>query len=171
MNGPPAEQIVREHAPRIYNLALRMVGNDTDAVDVTAEVLVQVVRTLDTLRGESALATWLHRITVNVALALRRKRAARREHEMARPVEGRSVPPDPVQQAMRCELAGLIRAATEQLPTQYREVFELADVEGLSNATVGQQLGLSLSAVKARLHRARLMMRQALAPLLPGSTS
>jgi len=50
-------------------------------------------------------------------------------------------------------------------------VFELADIEGLSNATVGQQLGLSLSAVKARLHRARLMMRQALAPLLPGSTS
>ena len=75
MNGPPAEQLFREHAPCIYNLALRMVGNDADAEDVTSEVLVQIVRTLDTLRGEAALTTWLHRVTVNAALALRRKRA------------------------------------------------------------------------------------------------
>jgi RNA polymerase sigma-70 factor, ECF subfamily len=177
MDGPPAEQIFREHAPRIYYLALRMLGNDTDAEDVTAEVLVQVVCKLDTFRGEAALTTWLHRVTVNAALALRRKRAARRECETTRPGEAvldgvesptprRPASLDPVQQAMGCELAGLIRAATERLPPQYREVFVLADVEGLPNATVSQRLGLSLPAVKSRLHRARLMMRHALAPYL-----
>src|SRR5262245_15592981 len=89
---PTAEQIFREHAPRIHSLAWRMLGNDADAEDVTAEVLVQVVRKLDTFRGESALTTWLHRVTVNAALALRRKRAARREQQTAEPVEGGSGP-------------------------------------------------------------------------------
>ncbi|HKB37921.1 MAG TPA: sigma-70 family RNA polymerase sigma factor [Gemmataceae bacterium] len=172
MHEPPsvvsAEQVFRENASRIYSLALRMLGNDTDVEDVTAEVLMQVVRKLDTFRGESSLTTWLHRVTVNAALALRRRRAARREHETTRPGEGptprRPASPDPVQQAMGREPAGLIRAATERLPTQYREVFVLADVEGLSDPEVAQRLGLSLSAVKSRLHRARLMMREALAP-------
>jgi len=172
MHEPPsvvsAEQVFRENASRIYSLALRMLGNDTDVEDVTAEVLMQVGRRLDTFRGESSLTTWLHRVTVNAALALRRRRAARREHETTRPGEGptprRPASPDPVQQAMGREPAGLIRAATERLPTQYREVFVLADVEGLSDPEVAQRLGLSLSAVKSRLHRARLMMREALAP-------
>jgi len=168
---PTAEQIFREHAPRVYALAWRTLGNDADAEDVTAEVLLQVVRKLDTFRGESALTTWLHRVTVNAALALRRQRAARREHQTAEPVEAgsgptprRSVPLDPVQQPLACELARLIEAATARLPALYREVFVLADVEGLPNAAVGQRLSLSLPAVKSRLYRARLMMRQALAP-------
>jgi len=138
---------------------------------VTAEVLLQVVRKLDTFRGEAALTTWLHRVTVNAALVLRRQRAARRERQDAEAVgatlgarPGRPAPPDPVQQALRCELARLIEAATARLPALYREVFVLADVEGLPNAMVGQRLDLSLPAVKSRLHRARLMMRQALAP-------
>jgi RNA polymerase sigma-70 factor, ECF subfamily len=168
---PTAEQIFREHAPRVYALAWRMLGNDTDAEDVTSEVLVQVVRKLGTFRGESALTTWLHRVTVNTALALRRQRAARRECQDAEAVgailgarPGRPAPPDPVQQTLACELARLIEAATARLPALYRKVFVLADVEGLPNAAVGQRLGLSLPAVKSRLHRARLMMRQALAP-------
>jgi len=169
MDAPPsvvsAEQVFREHAPRIYSLAWRMLGNDADAEDVTAEVLMQVVLKLDTFRGESALSTWLHRVTANAALALRHKRATRRERQDAEAVgarPGRATSPDPVQQALRCELTGLIEAATARLPAPYREVFVLADVEGLPNATVGQRLSLSLPAVKSRLHRARLMMRQAL---------
>ncbi len=171
MNGPSsvvsAEQVFREHASRIYRLAWRMLGNNADAEDVTAEVLVQVVRKLDTFRGESALTTWLHRVTANAALALRRKRATRRERQDAEAVgvrPGRPTSPDPVQQALRCELARLIEAATARLPAPYREVFVLADIEGLPNAAVSQRLGLSLPAVRSRLHRARLMMRQALAP-------
>src|SRR5262245_26346845 len=87
--GPPvtAEQVFREHAPRIYNLARRMLGNDADAEDVTQDVLMQVVRKLDTFRGEAALPTWLHRVTVNAALAHRRKRANRDHRRVHDPLE------------------------------------------------------------------------------------
>src|SRR5436853_2786211 len=76
-----AERVFNEYAPRVYNLARRMLGNDADAEDVTQDVLLQVVRKLDTFRGESAFPTWLHRVTVNAALAHRRKRASRQAHQ------------------------------------------------------------------------------------------
>src|SRR5436309_11907274 len=89
--GSPAaltpDQVFRDYAPRVYNLARRMLGNDADAEDVTQDVLLQVVRKLDTFRGESALSTWLHRITVNAALAHRRKRALRSQHQAVDPLE------------------------------------------------------------------------------------
>src|SRR6266436_5131408 len=75
------EFVFREYAPRIYNIARRMVGNDADAEDVTQDVLLQVIRKLDTFRGDSQLSTWLHRVTVNAALAYRQKRANRQKHE------------------------------------------------------------------------------------------
>src|ERR1041385_5672660 len=84
---PTPEGIFRDYAPRVYNLARRMLGNDADAEDVTQDVLVQVLRKLDTFRGESAFPTWLHRVTVNAALAHRRKRAARQAHQTAEPVD------------------------------------------------------------------------------------
>jgi RNA polymerase sigma factor (sigma-70 family) len=88
--GPPltADRVFREYAPRVYNIAYRMLGNDADAEDVTQDVLLQVVRKLDTFRGESAFPTWLHRVTVNAALAHRRKRATRQAHQASEPVEG-----------------------------------------------------------------------------------
>src|SRR2546427_3882572 len=81
------ERVFRDYAPRVYNLARRMLGNDADAEDVTQDVLLQVVRKLNTFRGESAFPTWLHRVTVNVALAHRRKRAVREEHVAHDPLD------------------------------------------------------------------------------------
>src|SRR3954449_5909210 len=88
-NGPPLtpERVFREYAPRVYNLARRMLGNDADAEDVTQDVLLQVVRKLDTFRGESAFPTWLHRVTVNAALAHRRKRGNRQAHQSGEPLD------------------------------------------------------------------------------------
>src|SRR5881396_2840371 len=88
-DGPPLtpERVFREFAPRVYNLARRMLGNDADAQDVTQDVLLQVVRKLDTFRGESAFPTWLHKVTVNAALVNRRKRAQREEHRASDPLE------------------------------------------------------------------------------------
>src|ERR671938_894280 len=86
--GPlTADRVFREYAPRVYNLARRMLGNDADAEDVTQDVLLQVVRKLDTFRGESQLGTWLHRVTVNAALAHRRKRATRQAHQSSESLE------------------------------------------------------------------------------------
>jgi RNA polymerase sigma-70 factor (ECF subfamily) len=159
-----------------------MLGNDADAEDVTQDVLLQVVRKLDTFRGEAAFPTWLHRVTVNAALGLRRSRAALRERQMPDlpdPVAGAAAQPGPVrhwcappdEQARGRELRRLIERAIDRLPAIYRDVLVLADVESLPNAEVGAMLGLSLPAVKSRLHRARLILRDALAPYVGGSAA
>src|SRR5215475_5700043 len=84
---PTPEEVFREYGPRVYSLARRMLGNDADAEDVTQDVLVQVVRKLGTFRGEANLGTWLHRVTVNAALAHRQKRARREQREHHEPLD------------------------------------------------------------------------------------
>ena len=171
---PSAEDVFRLYAPRIYHLARRLLANEADAEDVTQEVLLQVLRKLHTFRGESAFPTWLHKVTVNAALAHRRKQAVRDELRLpdplehingangAQPVRPWSVSPE--QEALDHETQQQIEQAIAGLPEGYREVYVLADVEGLPNAEIGEMLGLGVPAVKSRLHRARLMMRNALAP-------
>src|SRR6516164_1444173 len=172
---PTPELVFRDYAPRVYNLARRMLGNDADAEDVTQDVLVQVLRKGSTFRGDASFPTWLHRVTVNAALAHRRKRARRQEHEHAdtshlfeeggghaQPVRSWSIAPEaPLENR---ETARLIEGAIAKLPEGYRDVYVLADVEGLPNGEIGDMLGLSVPAVKSRLHRARLLMRDELAP-------
>jgi RNA polymerase sigma-70 factor (ECF subfamily) len=173
------ELVFREYAPRIYNLARRMLGNDADAEDVTQDVLLQVVRKLDTFRGDSQLGTWLHRVTVNAALAHRQKRANRQKYETGNGVDEQAEPAGPTgslkrwnvspdEPVLAAEQAELIDQAIKALPEPYRDVYVLADVEGLPNAEIGEMLGLNVPAVKSRLHRARLRMRDALAPHFEG---
>jgi RNA polymerase sigma-70 factor (ECF subfamily) len=151
-----------------------MLGNDADAEDVTQDVLLQVVRKLDTFRGDSQIATWLHRVTVNAALAHRAKRATRQKHETNDAMEDHAanhgpngaikrwnVPPE--EPVLAAEQAELIDQAIKKLPDPFRDVYVLADVEGLPNPEIAEMLNLSVPAVKSRLHRARLRMRDALA--------
>lgn len=168
------ETVFRDYAPRVYNLARRMLGNDADAEDVTQDVLLQVVRKLNSFRGDSAFATWLHRVTVNAALAHRRRIARRPEVSAAdsldqvtdptrnlmpnRPLELR-----PEQAVMDKEAQELIELAIADLPEPFRDVYLLADVEELPNAEIAELLSLSVPAVKSRLHRARLALRDRLA--------
>lgn len=176
------ELVFHEYAPRIYNIARRMLGNDADAEDVTQDVLLQVVRKLDTFRGDSQIATWLHRVTVNAALAHRQKRANRQKHEAPEsddellgsggPVTpGRKWDVGPEETALAAEQAAVIERAIAELPEPFRDVYVLADVEGLPNSEIGDMLGLSLAAVKSRLHRARLRMRDLLAPHFEGKVT
>jgi RNA polymerase sigma-70 factor, ECF subfamily len=169
------ERVFREYAPRVYALARRMLGNDADAEDVTQDVLIQVVRKLDTFRGEADPFTWLHRITVNAALAHRAKKARRDQHETHDPLNHffedgshtravRSWSAASDQHALASERERIIEKAIAALPEGNRDVYVLADVEGMPNARIGELLGLHVGAVKSRLHRARLMMRDALAP-------
>jgi RNA polymerase sigma-70 factor (ECF subfamily) len=170
-----AEAIFQQYARRIYNLARRLLANEADVEDVTQDVLLQVVRKLDTFRGEADIATWLHRVTVNAALVHRRKsapRLAREASASAKHLEekGRAVSfsslwvAAPDRQLIDQETRALIERAVRDLPEKYREPFVLSDREGLSNAAIGGLLGLSLPAVKSRLHRARRLLRDALKP-------
>jgi RNA polymerase sigma-70 factor (ECF subfamily) len=165
--------------PRIYNIARRMLGNDADAEDVTQDVLLQVIRKLDTFRGDSQIATWLHRVTVNAALAFRQKRSNRQKHETRNagedsleiapagsPVKRWHLGPD--EPVLAAEQARIIEHAIGDLPGPFRDVYVLADVEGLPNNEIADMLGLSVPAVKSRLHRARLRMRDSLAPHFEG---
>lgn len=167
------ERVFRDYAPRVYNLARRMLGNEADAEDVTQDVLLQVVRKLDTFRGEAALPTWLHRVTVNAALAARRKRSRRDEGRVSDPLDGfsddghhaghvRPWPRLPETLLLDREQKELIEESIATLPEIYRDVFVLGDVEQLPNADIAEMLDLSVPAVKSRLHRARLLMRDAL---------
>jgi RNA polymerase sigma-70 factor (ECF subfamily) len=173
--GPlSVEQVYHDYAPRVYHMARRMLSSDVDAEDVTQDVLLQVVRKLPTFRGESAFPTWLHRITVNAALTHRRRRAVREEHRSHDPLDIlleeqaqsdlRPACLGPETQLLNQEAQVLIRRAIDRLPAMYREVFLLADIEGLPNAEIADRLGLTLPAVKSRLHRARLLLREELAP-------
>jgi RNA polymerase sigma-70 factor (ECF subfamily) len=173
-----AEEIFRQHGVRIRSLARGMLGNEADVEDVVQEVLLQVVRKLDTFRGQAQLTTWLHRITVNCALGHHRKNAPRRACEVSSPSElllewgrqpagTRSLGGRPDRQVLDRELRRQIDRAIAQLPEIYRDPFMLSDVEGLADAEVGELLGLSVAAVKSRLHRARLLLREALSPYFP----
>lgn len=177
-----AEQVFRDYGPRVYSLARRMLGSDADAEDVTQDVLLQVIRKLPTFRGEAAFPTWLHRVTVNAALSHRQKRAAREQRLVHDPIDrlfedghhhgpvrGWSISPEDA--ALGHETQRLIEDSIATLPEHYRDVFVLADVEGLPNAEIAAMLGLSVSAVKNRLHRARVIMRHNLAPHFEGAST
>jgi RNA polymerase sigma-70 factor (ECF subfamily) len=173
---PSPEEIVRDYAARVYHLVRRLLGNEADAEDVTQEALLQAIRKLHTFRGESSFSTWLHKLAVNAALAHRRKQASRDVHRVpdlggelfhgnghhATPIRPWSVTPE--ETVLNRESQQQIETAIARLPEGYREVYVLADVEGLANAEIGEILELGVPAVKSRLHRARLMMRNALAP-------
>jgi RNA polymerase sigma-70 factor (ECF subfamily) len=163
-----AKKVFYTHTPRIYNLARRILGNEADAEDVTQEVWLRVLHKLDGFRGECRLTTWLHRVTVNASLEHRRKSLRRREHELDVPLAEQIHEPSeanacPAQRLLDDEMHQLIEQAIARLPELYREVYVLADIEELSNAEIGAILHLSVPAVKSRLHRARLMMHDALA--------
>jgi RNA polymerase sigma-70 factor (ECF subfamily) len=180
-----AESVYRDHAPRITNVARRMLRNEADAEDVTQEVLLQVVRKLDTFRGDADLTTWLHRVTVNAALIHLRKRPQRLGGQpvvslrqlrdeghaaVGTPVAART----PERLAQDAEQRRLIELAIARLPERYRVAFLLANVEGLSHREIAVHLGLTAAAVKTRMHRARLLLRDDLAaydPTLAGTTT
>ncbi len=149
----------REHAPRIYAVALRVVGNEADAEDVIARVLLRAVRRLDTWRSGATLATWLDRVTVGMALAVRRGR------ELGAP---RRTPHTP-----RIEVGGLsrlIEAAIAALSPPDRAAYVCADVEGHSDPEAAAVLGLSLDVFRSRLYRARLLVRSAFVAHFEGRT-
>jgi RNA polymerase sigma-70 factor (ECF subfamily) len=162
-------QLVEEHSPRIYGQALRMMQDPAEAEEILQETFLQVVRHIGDFRGQSKLGTWLYRIATNQALMrLRRKRlpslplenASPDGIEMLRPSTNWSLRPEG--ELLDQEAREEMERAISELPDTLRIVFLMRDVEGLSTAETAKALDLSISAVKSRLMRARLKLRNEL---------
>jgi len=174
------EVILEQCQERLYYYALRMTGDSHDAEDVLQEVFLTILEKIGTLREPGAFLPWVFTTTKN--LCYLRLRGRKREVEttvslqdyMPRFDRGHIVGPvedwsDQVEGgALNRELARHLDAAIGKLPLEYREVLILRDVHGLSNEEVGEICGLSVAAVKSRLHRARLFVRGNLAQYLTG---
>lgn len=155
-------RLYRAHLKRIYALCTRMAGDRSRAEELTQDVFVRTWEKLPLFRFESAFSTWLHRLAVNVVLSAREVDGRARVHQ-AMP----GSPPDDDVIAMlghaphpgeRLDL----EAAIALLPPGARRVFVLHDVEGFKHHEIAEQLGVTVGGSKAQLHRARMLLREAL---------
>ncbi|MBK8010825.1 MAG: sigma-70 family RNA polymerase sigma factor [Deltaproteobacteria bacterium] len=171
------EALIARHQPRIFRFGMRMCGDPEDAKDVLQDTLVAVTRTWNDFRGESSVSTWLYSIARSFCLKRRRKekQAADRvetlEHQGGDSFVHAAAERQPDQLVRDGELRTALQDALLALDEKQREVFVLRDVEGLSARDVADSLGISVEAVKSRLHRARVAVRNRLAPIFFGDES
>jgi RNA polymerase sigma-70 factor (ECF subfamily) len=172
------EALFKRYSIKVYRQAMHLLGNEAEAEEVMQEVFLTVYEKANTFRGDAAFSTWLYRLTVNTALSRLRRRQRRPEifmddylprfqdngHHLVRPVVDWSH--DLESDFARAETQRLLRQAIEALRPTDKAVVVLSDLEGFSQQEIGAVLGLSVSAVKARLHRARLFLRGRLAVAL-----
>lgn len=168
------EGLVNRYEGKVYRLAMRMLRNQEDSEDALQETFLQVYRGIEGFEGRSTFSTWLFRLATNVCLMKIRHRGTEpgkllpledylpRHEDSAHP-QMQEWPERPEEVLLNKESREKMLEALEELPAEYRAVFILRDVEGLSNAEAGETLGISVAAVKSRLHRARLTLRGMLA--------
>jgi RNA polymerase sigma-70 factor (ECF subfamily) len=171
---PALEALVEMHRDKVYGLALRMTRSDADASEITQETFLSAYQHMGVFRGEAAFGSWVHRIAANHALMRLRHRSVVQaaEQELKGPEfnERGSLAEYPAtdwsrradEKVLDDELRVAIQQATDQLPEGHREVFLLKDVEGLSYEQIAEITGDSVPAIKSRLHRARLALREAI---------
>lgn len=163
-------EITERYTEKVFNLAFRFTRNEEDAEEVLQDVFVTVYRKLGAFEGKSAFSSWLYRVTANTALMLIRKRkqtpTVSVEEVSAQVKEtwtgDSSANSDINYITSRHELRASLEVAIGKLPEEYRNIFLMRDVDGMSNEEVGEVLGMTVAAVKSRLHRARLMLRKKL---------
>jgi RNA polymerase sigma-70 factor (ECF subfamily) len=174
------EDLVQIHGAKMYGVALQFMRNEYDAREVMQDALVSIWNKIGSFEGKSAFTSWIYRVTANAGLMALRKRK-RRENDVsldaaASDDDDTPLPtlqlkdkgPLPDAEVMTGELGEQVRAAIDQLPEPYRVVVLLRDVEELPMEEVMEATGLSEPALKSRLHRARLALREALLPYLKG---
>ncbi len=169
-------ELVRAQGPRMLAVARRLLRSDDDAADAVQEAFISAFRAIGNFEGGAKLSTWLHRIVVNASLMRLRNRTRRPEisidellpkfvedgQHIDEPREWRS--PEPLDALERRETRTLVRGLIDQLPTDYRTVLLLRDIEGLDTKETAELLGVTPNAAKIRLHRARLALRTLLDP-------
>lgn len=166
------EQLLRRYESKVYNLALKFTRNPEDAEEVLQDVFVTLYQKIKGFEGKSAFSSWLYRIVVNASFMKLRKRKQNpavsiedltpmmRSQFLDWPDHQPAVRSDSI--TINNELRSIVESAITRLPDEYRAVFVLRDVDGLSNQEVSEILDISLPAIKSRLHRARIMLRRKL---------
>lgn len=174
-DGAALEELFRLHSAKLYNVALRILGDPSDTEEVIQDVFWLVYRKAGSFQGQAQFSTWLYRLTVNAALGKIRRSKKNKEvsyeefmpkfqddgHHAVRPVVDWSDTLDEKYSAR--EIHQLLAAALDQLKPTDKSIIVLSDLEGLSDKEIAETLGLTVSAVKTRLHRARLFLRGKLA--------
>lgn len=167
-------ELVEHYERRVFRMAKQITQNEEDAEDVLQETFLKAYSHLEDFQGNSKFYTWLVRIAVNEALMKLRKRRSDKTVPLDDPIDtGEDVvvreiavwEDDPEQRYSREELGGILDDAIQSLKPAYRTVFVLRDIEELSIEETAEALGLSISAVKSRLLRARLQLREKLTRL------
>ena len=160
---PPSwDDVVRQHADRVYRLAYRLSGNPHDAEDLTQETFIRVFRSLASYKP-GTFEGWLHRITTNLFLDMVRRRSRLRMEGL--PDDTDRLPggwPSPEQVYSDTHLDPDLQAALDELAPEFRAAVVLCDVEGLSYEEIGATLGVKLGTVRSRIHRGRQALRAAL---------
>jgi RNA polymerase sigma-70 factor (ECF subfamily) len=168
------------YGTRIHQLAFRYTKNWEDAEEVTQDVLMKVFRKIDAFRGDAALSSWIYRITFNTAMSRLRTGRAARMAEQLRPDSGAAdpgalAPQDPADwssmaddHVLRREMRERLIAALTELPEVYRTPVVLRDIQGLTTEEASAVLRVKSQTLKSRLHRGRLILRQALAEFAGG---
>ncbi|HUZ47686.1 MAG TPA: sigma-70 family RNA polymerase sigma factor [Terriglobia bacterium] len=168
------EELVNRYEKKIYRLGLNLTGNPEDAEDLLQETFLKAFQHLPTFREDSRFYTWIVRIAINEGLMKLRKRRSSKEVQAEDPSnsDGEFIPrefadwrPNPEQEMARVEMETILHNAAKALPATFRTVFFLRDVEGLSTEETAEMLNLSVGAVKARLFRARLRLREELSKI------
>ena len=164
------EELISRYSNKVFSLASRLTRNTEDAEEVIQDVFVTVHRKIGGFEGKSSFSSWLYRVTVNAAFMKLRKR----KQDQTVPLEELIQQPVLVaalkspessfvdSQSIRNEMLEALETAIRKLPDDYRPVFILRDVDGLTSREVSRILDLTVPAVKSRLHRSRLMLRRRL---------
>lgn len=164
------ERLYRHHVNRVFSLCARMVADRQRAEELTQDVFVRAWEKLHLFRGESSFATWLHRMTVNVVLNAR-KSEGRRQARFEESEEENGGGVDAMAASSTSGVVGMplppgdlldLETAMKRLPPGAKRVFVLHDVEGYKHEEIAEMLGVTTGATKAQLHRARLLLREAM---------
>jgi RNA polymerase sigma-70 factor (ECF subfamily) len=165
------EKIVERYENQVFTFGLRMCGHVQDAEDIAQETFLNAFRYLDRFREETKLRNWLFKIAARACIRKRRKKKGEPDKEISlesfvhkngnhAKYEIPDWSDDPADNVLRSELKQVIDAAVLSLPTKYRLVFNLRDIEGFNTEETAEILGISVQSVKTRLHRARLFLRE-----------
>jgi RNA polymerase sigma-70 factor (ECF subfamily) len=173
-NTEAFEELVRRYERKVYNITYRLMGNEQDASEALQDAFLRAYRFIGKFQFKSSFFTWLYRIATNVSLSKLRKRGKLHTVSLDQPVneagdltlEIPDVKYGPEKLMKQRELRAAIQKSVGELPEDYRSVVVLRDLEGLSNEEVSKVLNLSVAAVKSRLHRGRLVLREKLVSYL-----